>query len=314
VRAVRNTEDGIRVVMTDGPGDEEAAGRARVSVVSSGICGTDVHLVSFGPSPVTLGHEFAGRLDDGTLVAVLPVEHCGRCDRCRSGAVQQCTAAFEAMCGITRDGGMADAAWVDRSCARPLPEALRPEDACLVEPLAVALHGVHRAGVADGMRVLVIGAGPIGLCAIAALRAEGVVPDVAAHRANRVEAADRLGGSMQTSSDYDVVLDAAGTQESMDTAIGFVRPGGTIGVLSTFWAPVSVGLGLLMKEATIVPAFTYGHHDGSLEFDTAAQVLARTPDLAPTLITHRFELGDAAEAFRVAADRQAAAIKVVLMP
>ncbi len=313
MRAVRNTQDGIRVVTTEGTHDEDVGERVRVSVVSSGICGTDVHLVSFGPSPVTLGHEFAGRLDDGTRVAVLPVEHCGRCDRCRSEAVQQCTAAFEAMCGITRDGGMADAAWVDPSCARRLPEALPSEDACLVEPLAVALHGLHRTEIADGMRVLVIGAGPIGLCAIAALRAEGVAPDVSAHRANRVEAAARLGGSTQIGSDYDVVLDAAGTQESMDAATGAVRPGGTIGVLSTFWSPVSIGLGLLMKEVTIVPAFTYGHHDGSLEFDIAAALLARTPDLAATLITHRFELGDAAEAFRVAADRDAAAIKVVLM-
>ncbi len=142
----------------------------------------------------------------------------------------------------------------------------------------------------------------------------GVDPDVSARRTNRVEAAARLGGSMHLGSDYDVVLDAAGTQDSMDTATHAVRPGGTIGVLSTFWSPVSVGLGLLMKEVTVVPAFAYGHHDGSLEFDVAADLLARTTDLAPTLITHRFELGDAAEAFRVAADRDAAAIKVVLLP
>ena len=68
MRAVRNTHQGIRVIDTE-PGHDGV----RVSVVSSGICGSDLHLVSFGPSTVTLGHEFCGRLDDGTAVAVLPV-------------------------------------------------------------------------------------------------------------------------------------------------------------------------------------------------------------------------------------------------
>jgi threonine dehydrogenase-like Zn-dependent dehydrogenase len=312
VRAVRNTEDGIRVLVTEGPGG--GGDRVRVSVVSSGLCGSDLHLISFGPSAVTLGHEFAGRLDDGTAVAVLPVERCGRCARCRAGAVQQCTAAFEAMYGVSRDGGMADAAWVHPACARRVPEGFPLEDACLVEPLAVALHGIHRAGVHDGMQVLVIGAGPIGLCAIAALGEMGINPDVTAHRAARIEAAERLGATTSVGSDYDVVLDAAGTQQSMDAATNLARPGGTIGVLSSFWSPVSVGLGLLMKEVVVVPAFAYGHHEGASEFDAAAEMLARIPALAPTLITHRFELDDAAEAFRLAADREATAIKVVLMP
>ncbi len=81
MRGVRNTEDGIRVVDADG----DPRRGVRVSVASSGICGSDLHLVSFGPSPVTLGHEFCGRLDDGTPVAVLPAVRCGRCERCLAG-------------------------------------------------------------------------------------------------------------------------------------------------------------------------------------------------------------------------------------
>ena len=218
------------------------------------------------------------------------------------------------MYGISRDGGMADAAWVDPSCARPLPETLTLEDACLVEPLAVAVHGVDRAGVEGGMRVLVIGAGPIGLAAIAALTARGIAPDVAAHRPNRMEAAERLGGTLSVGRDYDVVLEAAGTQDSMNGAATLARPGGTIGILSSFWSPVAIDLGVLMKEITIIPSFTYGHHEGESEFDMAADLLGRQPDIAMTMVTHRFDLGDAAEAFRVASDRTAPAIKVVLMP
>ena len=86
MRAVRNTEDGIRVV--DWP--PIRAEGVRVSVASSGICGSDLHLVSFGPSAVTLGHEFCGRLDDGTPVAVLPVVTCGLLPACLAGDEQQC--------------------------------------------------------------------------------------------------------------------------------------------------------------------------------------------------------------------------------
>lgn len=293
---------------------DPAPSGVRVSVASSGICGSDLHLVSFGPSTVSLGHEFCGRLDDGTPVAVLPAVRCGRCARCRAGQVQQCTEVFGSLYGTSLDGGLADHAWVDPSCATPIPPSLALEVACLVEPLAVGLHGVHRSAVSPGARVLVIGAGPIGLCAVAVAVALGASVDVEGHRPERLAAAERLGAGRTVGTGYDVVLDAAGTQGAMDQATARVRPGGTIGVLANYWEPVSVGMGLLMKEATLVPAFTYGHfHQGS-EFEDAVQVLVDTPDLPAVLITHRFPLDEAAEAFRVAGDRASGAIKVVVVP
>jgi threonine dehydrogenase-like Zn-dependent dehydrogenase len=310
MRGVRSTADGICLVeMPDAP-----TPGVRVSVVSSGICGSDLHMVSYGPSAVTLGHEFCGRLDDGTAVAVLPAVRCGRCSRCRAGEEQQCTEAFGSMYGTSLDGGLADEAWVDPSCATPLPSTVPLGVACLVEPIAVALHGVHRSGVAPGATVLVIGAGPIGLCTVAVTHGMGASVDVLGHRPERLAAAEQLGAGRTVGSDYDVVLDAAGTQSSMDRAVEKVRPGGTVGVLANFWEPIAIGMGLLMKEATLVPAFTYGHsHQGS-EFEEAVRVLETTPDLPGAVITHRFPLGDAAEAFRVAGDRTSGAIKVVVEP
>jgi threonine dehydrogenase-like Zn-dependent dehydrogenase len=310
VRGVRITADGFRVVeMPDSP----TIG-VRVSVASSGICGSDLHLASFGPSEVTLGHEFCGRLDDGTPVAVLPAVRCGRCTRCLAGEEQQCKAAFGSMYGVSLDGGLADEAWVDSACARPLPPTLALDVGCLVEPIAVALHGAHRAGVEVGTRVLVIGAGPIGLCAVAVARGLGASVDTLAHRAERQAAAERLGAGRDAGSDYDIVLDAAGTQSSLDQAVARVRPGGTIGVLASFWEPVTIGMALLMNEVALVPAFTYGHHHEVSEFEEAVAVLDAAPRLAETVITHRFPLDDAAEAFRVAADRTSGAIKVVVVP
>jgi threonine dehydrogenase-like Zn-dependent dehydrogenase len=310
VRGVRCTDEGIRVVDTDsasGPG-------IRVSVDSSGICGSDLHLVSFGPSAVTLGHEFSGRLDDGTPVAVLPVLRCGRCAPCLAGREQQCPSALGSLYGISLDGGLADEVWVDPSCAKVLPDDLPLGHGCLVEPLAVALHGVHRAGVGPGARVAVIGGGPIGLCTIAAARSLGAGVDLVAHHTQRIEAGERLGAGTSAGTDYDVVLEAAGTQRSMDSAFELVRPGGTIGVVSTFWEQVGLGMGFQIKEVTLVPAFTYGHHHGVSEFDDAMRILAAAPDLPDAVITHHFALEDAAEAFRVAADRSTGAIKVVVHP
>jgi threonine dehydrogenase-like Zn-dependent dehydrogenase len=310
VRGVRITADGFRVVEVP---DSPAAG-VRVSVATSGICGSDLHLAAFGPSEVTLGHEFCGRLDDGTPVAVHPAVRCGRCTRCLAGEEQQCSAAFDSMYGVSLDGGLADEAWVDPGCARPLPPTLALEVACLVEPIAVALHGAHRAGVMAGSRVLVVGAGPIGLCAVAVARGLGASVDTLAHRTERQAAAERLGAGRDAGSDYDIVLDAAGTQSSLDQAVARVRPGGTIGVLASFWEPVTIGMALLMKEVALVPSFTYGHHHGASEFEEAVRVLDAAPGIAETVITHRFPLDDAAEAFRVAADRTSAAIKVVVVP
>ena len=266
MRGVRSTEDGIRVVTTDGnPGEG-----VRVRVVSSGICGSDLHLISFGPSTVTLGHEFCGRLDDGTPVAVLPVVRCGACRHCLDGREQQCPSSLGAMYGISLDGGLADEVWVDPGCAKPIPDGVSLDHACLVEPLAVALHGINRAGVQPGSRVLVIGAGPIGLCTIAAARALGADVDLVANHGSRVAAGERLGAGTSIAAEYDIVLEAAGTQRSLDKAFELVRPGGTMGVISTFWEPVTLGIPFQLKEVTLVPAFTYGHDHGASEFEQAA--------------------------------------------
>ena len=305
------TADGIRLV---GPSRDPEAGDLRVTVSSSGICGSDLHMASFGPSWAILGHEFSGRLDDGTAVAVLPAVPCGTCDRCRAGAEQQCRDVLGRMYGVSLDGGLADETWVHPSCAIPLPDGLDPGHANLVEPLAVALHGANRAGVVDGMQILVLGDGPIGLCTIAVARHLGASVHLEGHRESRTAVGERLGASLDAGSDFDVVLDAAGTQSSLDRATELVRPGGTIGILGTYWSPVSLGMSFQMKELTLIPSFTYGHHHGTGEFAEASRILDAVPDLSDALVTHRFGLEDAAEAFRVAGDRTEDSIKVVVHP
>jgi 2-desacetyl-2-hydroxyethyl bacteriochlorophyllide A dehydrogenase len=294
---------------------EPAAGDGvRVKVVSAGICGSDLHLMAMGFPAVTLGHEFAGLLDDGTAVAIEPVAACGQCDGCRAGHEQRCREILQRIYGLALDGGMADQIVVDPRCVIALPDTIDVSDASLVEPLAIAVHGFNRAGVSPGERVLVIGGGSIGLSALAVARHRGVVADLSARHRHQLAAGEALGANTSPGDDYDVVIDAAGTQSSIEEAIQRLRPGGRVLLLGSWWAPVELGSGLAIKEITLFPSSMYGHDHGSREFAEAVDVLAARPDLGANLITHRFPLADAVEGFRVAADRAAGAIKVVLHP
>jgi 2-desacetyl-2-hydroxyethyl bacteriochlorophyllide A dehydrogenase len=261
-----------------------------------------------------MGHEFAGRLADGTPVAVQPSVPCGDCDLCTSGRSELCRTLLERMYGVSLDGGLADKVLVDPSCIVPLPAGIDMAAAALAEPLAVAVHAVHQAGVEPGHRVLVVGGGSIGLTTAAAARGAGADVDISARYDRQRAGAEALGAGTAASGEYDVVFDAAGSQSSLDLAVEHLRPGGTVGVVATYWDSVQIGMALLMKEAHLVPATTYGHHHGRREFETAVELLAATPALQEAMVTHRFNLSDAPEAFRVAADRKHGAIKILLEP
>ena len=115
---------------------------------------------------------------------------------------------------------------------------------------------------------------------------------------------------MDPAGEYDVVVDAAGTSSGIETCIALLRPGGTISVVATHWEPVQLTAFVTTKEPTIVGAATQSAQD----MLDAAQLLADLPEVPGALITHRLPLDRAADAFRIAADRSAGAIKVVLEP
>ncbi|HUI47737.1 MAG TPA: alcohol dehydrogenase catalytic domain-containing protein [Acidimicrobiia bacterium] len=311
MRAVRNTEAGIRVVdvpFPEGPG-------TRVHVRAAGICGSDLEMVRTGLAASTLGHEIAGVLDDGTEVAIHPFVPCGSCEHCKAGRLELCRDATATMLGVFTDGGMAEQVVVPESCIVPLPKGVGAADASLVEPLAVSLHACNRAGVVAGMRVGVIGAGTIGLSSGAVARHLGAeVTIVCRHDAQR-RAAEMLGLAHGAPRDCDIVFEAAGTSSGFDNAVHACRRGGRIGLVSTTWEPIPISfLNAQMREVSIVPAFVYGEAHGQREFDTAVTIADAHPEIAAALVTHRFALEDAAHAFAVAGDRAHGAIKVVLQP
>ena len=196
------------------PGD----GWVRVAPTLSGICGSDLAMISgtasfyFSPivsMPFVPGHEIVGKLDDGTRVVVEPVLACAArgiepaCEACASGRVGNCTRTAHGhlapglQTGYCEDtgGGWGTVLVAHRSQLHPVPDDLPDQAAVLIEPFACAIHAVMRARVEEGSTVLVSGAGTMGLLTIAALRAltraERIIA-VAKHPRQRVEAR-RLG-------------------------------------------------------------------------------------------------------------------------
>lgn len=312
MQAVRSTERGLEVVDVPDPVPDHES--ILLDVASASICGSDLHLLAFGPMPVTLGHEFAGSLPDGRAVAVNPNVPCGTCDQCIAGTGHRCRTGAQRILGIASDGGMARSVAVHTDALVMLPTEVPVGDACLVEPLGVATHGVRLAELTSGHRAAVVGAGAIGLAAVAAARTVVDEVGLVARHAPQHVAGERL-GARSTHGEYDVVFECAGTESALAQAADLCRPGGRILFLSTHWSPVPIpGIPASMKELDFRWSFTYGSHDHGHDLDDAVRLLATNPEIAATLISHRYPLADAAEAFRVAADREAGAIKVVLEP
>ena len=258
------------------PDPTPGAGEVVVRVGRCGICGSDLHMSedpAFGAGPGTVfGHEFAGEivalgrgvegLATGDLVAVSPLKSCGACEHCRNGEVQWC-AAF----GL-QGGGYAEFALTRPNQCIRLPASASLADGAIVEPLAVALHGVRLSGLAEGDTVLVLGAGPIGLAVAFWARRLGaakvVVQDIADWQQDRalamgadgfvsdpgdpVAAAERaLGGKA------DIVFECVGVPGLIAQAVEQVRNRGTILLLGLCTRPDTFNsFAMLSKEVRLV--------------------------------------------------------------
>ncbi|MCE9517269.1 MAG: alcohol dehydrogenase catalytic domain-containing protein [Mycobacterium sp.] len=284
-----------------------------LEVASASICGSDLTLLGWN-LPVTLGHEIAGTLD-GRAYCVEPTVRCGRCDQCLLGAPQRCRGeAPHGIIGVAFDGGLAERVAVPPDCLVALPESLDVRDASLVEPLAVSWHALRKVAAAPGERVLVVGGGSVGLLAVAAAAAMGLEVDLEARHDHQRAAGECLGAGAPHGQ-YDITVEAAGTDTALATCVRKAAPGGRIALVGVAADDRRVpSIPFVMNELSMVGCNCYDNGAGGHEFAQSAAVLADNPQIAQTVITHRFALHDAAEAFRVAADRAGGAIKVVLEP
>jgi threonine dehydrogenase-like Zn-dependent dehydrogenase len=255
--------------------------RVVIKVARCGICGGDMHLADREhpkvESGAILGHEYAGevvaigrdvkRLSVGDRIAPMPILGCGHCAACMSGDPARCASMTPAF------GGFAQYAVVgERECIK-LPSTLSLADSALVEPLAVALHGINAAVLRPGAHILVQGAGPIGLGIIHWARqlgasridvVEGVdsrkelamaaganscSPPRAAAQAYAFGAADALG---DFSDAPEVVFECVGKPGLLASAIETVRPGGAVVSLGFCMTPDGFTPGIAnTKEVTL---------------------------------------------------------------
>ena len=312
---------------------EPGPGEIRLRVKYVGICGSDLHYYFHGANgeyavrePLTPGHELSavidldpsGRWDAGTRVTVHPARYGapvpGLEDRPHLLPGGDYLGSAATM--PHRQGGASEYLIVSEGMVRTLPDGLPLRRAALAEPLAVALHAVSLAGGVAGKRVLVIGAGPIGLLVVAAARHAGATSIAASDvRPEPLERAQRLGAAETVlvgrddipAESYDVVFECSAVPVSVTTAVSAVRRAGTIvqvGMLPD--AEISVNLApLLAKEVTVRGAFRFAH-----EIDEAIALLAES-DLLDSVISHVLPADEAVTAFGIARD-SAASAKVLL--
>ncbi|MDG1944901.1 MAG: alcohol dehydrogenase catalytic domain-containing protein [Halioglobus sp.] len=312
MKAVRCCDKQVQVLDVPAPTGEGVT----INVRSAGICGSDLHMVNAGfKLPSTLGHEVAGTLKDGRAVALEPVAPCGHCDMCVRGNYEYCRLSAGMVYGIGRDGGMAEQIIVPERSIVFLPNNVSASDACLVEPLAVAAHGIRMLDLKPDSRVAVIGAGAVGLAAAAVLTPFVATVDIAARHDAQKKAGEQLGAGLDPSGEYDFVLECAGTSDALAQAARLSKPGAIIVLLANYWEEVVFpGFEICLKGLKLFASYMYGRQGLVRDVEIAAQLLAQRPELPDIFITHRLPLDAAAEAFAIAGNRQAGAIKVVLEP
>jgi 2-desacetyl-2-hydroxyethyl bacteriochlorophyllide A dehydrogenase len=309
MRAVRATPPGISVVDVDEPvGTGEL-----VKIRSASICASDLKYIGWGCTKI-LGHELAGVTQDGTPVGIETMFGCAGCEQCDVGRYNLCAQGPSALGALT-DGGMSEYFSAPARSLVQLPTGLDVADACLIEPASVAWHACRLAGVGPEHRVAVVGGGAIGLLVVAAAQRMGAAEvSLEARHRHQHDVGERLGTS-SVDGGYDVVVEAAGSGSGLDRAVQLARPGGTMVVVGlddrdVVWPQY----GCFIKELRTIPSLGFCRHAGGSDFLSAATMLAERPLLAESLITHRFPIEEAAEAFRVAADKSTGALRVVIEP
>ena len=273
------------------PDPEPAVGQVVVKVGRCGICGSDLHMTEDAAYGCrhgdVLGHEFAGEvvglgreaegLKIGDLVSVIPLMSCGHCEHCRKGEVQWC-----AKFGL-QGGGYAEYALTRPNQCVKLPVDVSLADGAIIEPLAVALHGVNLSGMKAGDKVLILGAGPIGLAVAFWARRMGAakvaVQDIADFQRERalvmgadvfvVDPVDPVGSAEAgLGGKADIVFECVGISGLIDQAVQQVRNRGTILLLGLCTRPDTFNsFAMLQKEVRLVTSafFTRGEYEAALD-------------------------------------------------
>jgi L-iditol 2-dehydrogenase len=282
-----------------------------VEIAAVGVCGSDVHYYEEGRiaervvrAPHVLGHESAGRVVDagervtkhrvGDRVALEPGLPCGRCRECRTGAYNLC-GEVRFLGAPPTDGAFTRYVAMHEDFAHALPDALSDEAGALMEPLSVALWACEKAGVRAGDRVLVTGAGPIGLLVVQVARARGAtevfVTDLNPHR---LELARSLGATTEVG-EADALIECSGHPQALHDGIAALRPAGTAVLVGMGGGPdVAVPLSVIQpREIWLTGTFRYAN-----TYPAAIALAASGAVDLDAIVTGHFVLDDVDAALR----------------
>lgn len=305
------------VVVHDVPDPVVGQDDVLLQVEACGVCGSDVasylhgHYVAPGQ---VMGHEMSARvaafgpgvvgLEPGQRVAVRPMRSCGTCPYCRSNRPHLCGESARRSLGYGARGGYAERVLITDVVVGAdvvaVHNALPPEEVLWAEPLAVAVHAVAMARPGSTAPLLVVGAGSVGLCVVAAARAAGVARVVVVEpRESRRRAAESLGAEALAPSDlgdercFCSAVDTSGSPVAISRAVAALEPGGRIVLVGLGDAPVPWPVG----PVDVVGSFAYTDDD----FRTAVGYLDCGAVSLARFVTHRFGLSSTGEAIAACA-------------
>ncbi|MFF1539495.1 NAD(P)-dependent alcohol dehydrogenase [Microbacterium sp. NPDC058269] len=293
-----------------------AADQVIVRVNAVGICGSDVHYFHEGrigdfvvEEPLVLGHEAGGTIvavgtdiDDsrvGERVSIEPQHPCRVCEFCRSGRYNLCP-QIEFYATPPIDGAFAEYAAIQGDFAYAVPDSVSDDAAALMEPLSVAIAAVQKAGVRPGSRVLITGAGPIGIVTAQTARAFGateiVISDPMAERREvalrfgATEAVDPAAGPL--GSGYDSFIDASGSPVAVKQGISALKPGGVAVLVGMGADEIALPVSTIQNRELIVTGiFRYAN-----TWPTAIELVASGAVDLDALVTGSFGLAEVREA------------------
>jgi 2-desacetyl-2-hydroxyethyl bacteriochlorophyllide A dehydrogenase len=334
-RVVVNSITDINIELVDRP--EPGANEVLVRSSVVGICGSDMHAAHgshpFVDLPMRPGHEVVGVVTEvgtdvdegliGTRVVVEPNLACGHCPQCTGGRYNICSDLK--VFGCQTPGGMTDYFAIAADRVVPLPDDLHDRWAALIEPAATPVHAVRRAGDLHGRKVVVLGAGPIGLFVLLAARAAGAERVVVADLVHSKRAlAERLGadGSFDPASaeaakqahdvlggKADVVFDCVSRESTVRLGIQVLEKGGSLMIVGVPSGPTSIDLDLIQdRELTVQGNLMYVREDVL----RAIELLRTRPFRFEDFVTAEFDLAQAAEAFRASDDPEQVKVLVVV--
>jgi 2-desacetyl-2-hydroxyethyl bacteriochlorophyllide A dehydrogenase len=338
----------MRALVVERPGAAEvttlerpspATGEVLVRVAAAGICGSDLELLegrrppAFVHYPIVPGHEWAGTvaevgegvdgLEPGDALVAEGIRSCGKCARCREGLTNLCSSEY-AETGFTHQGGFAEYVAVPAELVHRLPAESDLDAAALLEPAACVAGGLLEADLRPSLAVAVVGAGTLGLLAVALLGLSSPARlALVGTRPDRLALGRELGAGetcdlgvedpvQSLGREFDLVFEAASRPEGAATALGLARRGGSVLLEGISGAgrptidPDLVVLGHLRVQGV------FGASRAAWQWVVE---LFSNGQLDPTpLVTHRFGLDDFETAFAVLRDRDAGALKVELLP